>query len=259
MTFALTATRSVHLRPGRWTPKELGTLSLWLDADDGTTVTIGTGVSEWRDKSGNARHVAQATAVSQPSYVTGARNGRAVVRFDGTQFLSGGDVLDLGLDDFSAYAVFSNNAIGQRIISKWDNGIATPGAYTMSTYDLFLRQSSNSRRAIVSATNNTWTMRGCNIDRDTQMIMYRPGIAATPLTTGFPDTTDWNTSLPFMVGGWLVSGVETGSLIGDIGEIVVSLATWTTEEREKCEGYLAHKWGIRTSLPNDHPYRYIVP
>ena len=28
---------------------------------------------------------------------------------------------------------------------------------------------------------------------------------------------------------------------------------------EKAEGYLAHKWGLTSNLPSDHPYKYIHP
>lgn len=51
-----------------WTPAAI-TTALWLDAADSSTITLnGSTVSEWRDKSGNARHAAQATAASQPQY-----------------------------------------------------------------------------------------------------------------------------------------------------------------------------------------------
>ena len=54
-----------------WTPAQLGaSLDLWLDAEDTNTITLnGTTISQWDDKSGNARHASQATATDQPTYL----------------------------------------------------------------------------------------------------------------------------------------------------------------------------------------------
>ncbi len=41
---------------------------------------------------------------------------------------------------------------------------------------------------------------------------------------------------------------------GDIGEIILIKRTLTTDERDKMEGYLAHKWGLEGDLPGGHPY-----
>ena len=69
--------------PTPWTPVELGgNLALWLDADDAPTITLnGSTVSQWQDKSGNARHVSQATASVQPAYLANDLNGKAGIDF----------------------------------------------------------------------------------------------------------------------------------------------------------------------------------
>jgi hypothetical protein len=52
-----------------WSPSELPSLKLWLDASDASTITASNGiVSEWRDKSGNAFHAAQTVAPKRPRY-----------------------------------------------------------------------------------------------------------------------------------------------------------------------------------------------
>lgn len=68
-----------------WTPASLTGLAAWWDASDATTFTYSSGsvVSQWRDKSGNARHLSQATTTDQPSR-TGTINGKSAVLFDGT-------------------------------------------------------------------------------------------------------------------------------------------------------------------------------
>lgn len=69
-----------------WTPASLGSsLAVWLDASDASTITSSGGlVSEWRDKSGNARHAVQATSSSRPTL-----NGSAISISDYTRFMTG--------------------------------------------------------------------------------------------------------------------------------------------------------------------------
>jgi hypothetical protein len=33
----------------------------------------------------------------------------------------------------------------------------------------------------------------------------------------------------------------------------------TTADRQRVEGYLAHKWGLTANLPADHPYKNAAP
>ena len=69
-----------------WTPASLGSsLAVWLDASDASTLTSSGGlVSEWRDKSGNARHAVQATSGSRPTL-----NGSAISISDYNKFMTG--------------------------------------------------------------------------------------------------------------------------------------------------------------------------
>jgi hypothetical protein len=76
----------VSARPATFSPASIPDLALWVDASDASTLTLdgSNNVSEWRDKSGNARHLTQGTALNRPSYVTGVLNGLPVVRPNGT-------------------------------------------------------------------------------------------------------------------------------------------------------------------------------
>ena len=77
-----------------FTPATISGLQLWLDAADSSTLfdataggslvtTDGAVVARWSDKSGNNRHVAQATANARPLLKTAVKNGRNIIRFDG--------------------------------------------------------------------------------------------------------------------------------------------------------------------------------
>ena len=76
MTFRTVTVSSSDVQP--WTPAEI-TTALWLDAADAATITLnGSAVSQWSDKSGNARHVLQAAAEKQPTRIATG------VQFDGS-------------------------------------------------------------------------------------------------------------------------------------------------------------------------------
>lgn len=72
-------------------PLSFSGLAAWWDASDAASITLNsTTVSEWRDKSGNARHLTQATAARQPTYQSSAQNGLAAIAFanTSTQYLA---------------------------------------------------------------------------------------------------------------------------------------------------------------------------
>lgn len=65
-----------------FTPSTLSGLVGWWDAADASTVTIATGVSEWRSKVGQFK-ASQATGNNQPVYQAARQNGRNAIYFDG--------------------------------------------------------------------------------------------------------------------------------------------------------------------------------
>jgi hypothetical protein len=46
---------------------------------------------------------------------------------------------------------------------------------------------------------------------------------------------------------------------GDVGEVICYSNALTTAQHQQVEGYLAWKWGLQTSLPSSHPFRFAVP
>jgi len=75
-------TRFITVLDGnQFSPASIPDLALWVDASDASTLTLdgSNNVSEWRDKSGNARHLVQATTLLRPSYGTQTQNGLPLV------------------------------------------------------------------------------------------------------------------------------------------------------------------------------------
>jgi len=73
--------KTLRPRVSGFNPKSISGLYAWYDAADATTITQGTGVSAWADKSGNGRTCSQATGVYQPAYVLAGQNGKNVIDF----------------------------------------------------------------------------------------------------------------------------------------------------------------------------------
>lgn len=42
---------------------------------------------------------------------------------------------------------------------------------------------------------------------------------------------------------------------GDLGDVLLLKNALSLSDRQKVEGYLAHKWGLTAELPSDHPYK----
>lgn len=86
-------------------PTSIAGLVLWLDASDASTVTLdgSNNVSQWNDKSGNARHATQATVLTRPNYVTAAQNGLNAIR------TTAAGALHIQTAQFSAETFFGTN------------------------------------------------------------------------------------------------------------------------------------------------------
>ena len=71
-------------------------------------------------------------------------------------------------------------------------------------------------------------------------------VASISNGTGLPDDTSTYTQ------------IGHDSFHGKMGEFIVLNST-DLEDRQKLEGYLAHKWGLSHNLPTAHPYKYNSP
>lgn len=68
---------------GRFSPRSLPNLVLWLNASLITGLVDGDPVTTWADLSGQGNHATQGTGAAKPLYKVGIANGRPGVLFDG--------------------------------------------------------------------------------------------------------------------------------------------------------------------------------
>ena len=269
-----------------WTPAELGaSLSLWLDADDASTITLnGSTVSQWSDKSSNAILFSQPTASSQPSYgVSGlAKN---TLNFDGADdFLDADDVLDTVWTGaaWQIFFVAKNNAVATNngtIIAKVSNSplnlrqfatyvrtnvsqlvtLYSPGVtdYTVINGSTFIADS----QWVFSSQAYTDTGTGSsNTTNRVEIVVDGSEETEVVLASSGSLSTIKDTDAHLSVGAIIGDGTQLGGLIdGSIGEILVTSTITSLADRQKLEGYLAHKWGLAANLPVDHPYKDAAP
>ncbi len=232
-----------------WNPSMIQT-ALWLDAADASTVTtVSDAVSQWNDKSGNGRHATQATADRRPGYGSISLNGKSGVAFNNksmnTTYVAGSSVAVSCIFVAQAMETATTNIV-KVLVANHESGPSRNG---------FSLTSSN------GFTNTTKTLRYDASLASGQVIRVNAAAASAidgsnPFI-GFGSTTS-QTSSTGMVIGRFPSGATDWTGDFRLYEIVFTGAV-TDVVREKLEGYLAHKWGLTASLPNDHPYKTVGP
>ena len=263
-----------------WLPDVLRP-ALWLDANDDSTITIATGVSEWRDKSGNERNFTQGTGGTQPTQTLGGLNGQTVLSFNGSQYLT----------SISAASVwnFLHNTNGSTVIAVWKAGnvsdpnavyslIGNNGALSANIgfyiiYDDRVSSSRNNRVISLISRGVSGQNAVVNITADgahpadtptiiSQVADPNNGTAANRSflrinRTLIQNNTDLfapvatNASFALQIGA---AGNNVVPLTGYIAEIIILSSIASNSTRQILEGYLAWKWSLQDNLSQDHPF-----
>jgi hypothetical protein len=244
-----------------WSPLDLSP-DLWLDASDESSFAYhsGTLVSQWSDKSGNDYHATQATSGNAPSRST-TLNGLSTVDFDGVDnWLTCGDVLDLGTNSLTMYVVVKFDAVATpttapTVIGKYK---ASPyaGSYliisehaTTAKLHAFYNPGTNTFASTGTFSDTSGTLIGEIVDRSTGSITLRVD-ASTGGTTAFtPDAASSRDHSTYLYLGGLRNSGDSGFLPGfwldgQIAEVVTCLRVITDDERDKLEQHLNNKWAV---------------
>jgi hypothetical protein len=217
----------------------------------------GSNVTQWNDKSGNGKH---ATAAGTPTYLSsgGIQLNGSTDYFSNTNFA-------YNLSTRSIFVVVKINtyAINTGIVvfipspssgSDWE----TTTAMTIETVSNSFRAYGNTGGydSFTSATLTNVNLFNDNMNgRSGSSFLF--GTQSTAVTASYTA----GTTSGYVVGGrWISGAVVSGArLSGIIYEVVMYTGPVTSTQRQQVEGYLAHKWGLRTRLPAPHPYQYSLP
>jgi hypothetical protein len=243
-----------------FTPKSIGSMQLWLDAADTSTLDLsGTSVVGWRDKSGlnntmNVLPAAPAEAeytAEYPIIGTPINNGNTVY-FSPAAGLKQATTLT-GVTNFYWVGRISN--IG--------TGIAN-GAYMMLGHDTHYYWHGNTFTTPSNQLlNSIYATAG--IRSATPTSLY-----TTDSTSAAVNTTFGELNMPMNAAIHLISATGiTGSTdyqgicydrstnigwCGDLAEVIIFTTALSTYQHKQVEGYLAWKWGLQAQLPATHPY-----
>ena len=221
---------------------------LWMDAADSSTITGTSPVTQWRDKSVNNYSM---TYTGSPTYrTTAALNNLGCVTFNGTtSFNSGTDTMYWsGFSISQPFTVFvvctkrlSSNANFSFVLepSTSSGSVILYGGLELKMYAGSADQYTN---PILTFVANSTYVYSAVFNGASSLLAYA-GNATSSLN---PGTASW----PGLYLGRDWGGTYDS---GDYGEIIFYSGALSTNQRQQVEGYLAQKWGLKSSLPVGHP------
>ena len=241
-----------------WTPADDGAdLQLWLDAADEDTITESAGlVSQWDDKSGNARNATQGTAANQPTTGTQVQNGLNVLDFITNDFFSV-DLNFLGGASHTAFVVCERDGNGSNIY-----GAATGNQGAASIHVGYRDNAANTYRMNYWA-NDYYPAVPSGAQSGYNAIMWKWTYNSRKdiRSNGGGDLGNAQAGSPTTPagGGRIASVVGQAIFDGRIAEILIFNVAIANVLRDKVEGYLAWKWGLQAKLASAHQYKSNPP
>ncbi len=223
-------------------------------------LTTAGSLSQWNDASGNSRNLASAGG-SMPTVIASDINGRSALSFNGTNnYLTsslpsatyGGNLsktvymvswVDSSIGDNAMVFHYGRRATSQ----AFGIHVKTTGAqmriYQWSNDGDFTTSSNVKGRWILHAAKKT----------DGNFAYYENGTSLGNVNLA-PANVDLNT----FEFGWRTDNGHP-YFKGKVAEFVFVKDASSDTERQKIEGYLAHKYGIQSQLPSGHPYKTSAP
>jgi hypothetical protein len=248
-----------------WNPSMIST-ALWLDAADASTVTtVSSAVSQWNDKSGNARNFAQSTSGNRPVLTANALGGKPVVTFDGTD-----DRLTASVTTGSSTAtVVSVWKLNQQPTTAnqsfsfgriYDIKTGFGGLQLVNDFSTFaIHTKSSLYQTALTATK--WFASGTSTELtvqkfDTSTTAFNRNGSVVSSTASPADVGEAGSNCAIGARGDVNSITH---LNGYVAELIVVNGIASDVVVQKLEGYVAHKWGLTAILPAGHPYKTVGP
>lgn len=259
-----------------WSPSTDITTVAWIDASDSSNYsTSGTTLTSVTDKSGTYTMVVGGTPTTGNT-----QNGLNVFDFDGSEYLqsstnntqvSNGNHWAIGVFRFEGtnstqdtlwsyetngspkrdYALSSGNSS-----NSWPGELDLDGLFssrissTIGNVELWDDKSlvRNQYHVVACWFNKTGNQIGVRVDG----------------TNAFTPVNDYDNSLQTNQQLRLMRNRSSQELDGKLGEFFAVANIPGTSGTDlthliKAEGYLAHKWGLESSLPSDHTYKNSAP
>ena len=240
-----------------WDPSQLATLEAWYDADAITGVSNGSDIGTWTDSSGNGY---TASSFGGAIYTANSQNGLPAIVYDGTSnariYVTNTNMVS-GASDMWMYMVGDTDPspTPQPVtISRTSTGDTLVAFHFRSSNDLWFRYNGSSLANTTASGYATsgWKITGMRTESST-LYGYQDGDSLSLVNPSITNPLPTQTAAALMLGGRL------GNVSDTIGEVLIGVGVLSDSDREKVDGYLAHKWGLTANLPVSHPYKSSAP
>ena len=236
-------------------PTQISSCTLWLDGADpnatGVPPASGSTVSTWRDKSSTANNF-----TGSATYTLDSVYNKYGLSFDGTNnyfIQANGSLYSITNTSYCIFTVHRFTTNGSPIVAYevYRTYVPNPGSFFRQVNGAvqWITDLDPAGYITVTASGAANSGIGCiNSLTTTTVNAYLNGTSVGSAAKGS------STNFTFAIGESQAGNNER--LVGVIFEMIIYNTTLTTAQRQQVEGYLAQKWGLQTSLPSDHPYRY---
>jgi len=224
-------------------PRRLANLGGWWDATDSSSYTLGTGVTEWRDKSGLGQAFTQTTGASQPTVNATGINSKPALSFDGSNdfmtlgsaTIGGNNLFAEAANAFSIYLITQSAGVG----SFFAQAVSTEAQRVLQCF----RGAPNS--SIIRGTGSNPVTLTENIPL--LVAMSWDGTAATARSNNSTGTATVGAAA-YSSDNILIGARSSASpalfLNGRISEIIFYNRVLGSAEQSRLFQYLNAKWGL---------------
>jgi hypothetical protein len=232
-------------------PTSIPGCTLWLDAQDSSTITGTSTVTQWRDKSGLACNTT--AYYGSPALTAAAINGYQAISFNGSSYLFGSNSNSTTTATFFFVGTMSSSVATYAAMFSFSPPNTNSWGAT-SSFNGGSPQSSGTRvitpqRNASGASSPKFTpgfntpFIFTNVFDGTNWVGYGNGI-----TLGSMASTGNFAYTKYVVGSEESSGgTLTTGWTGYIGELIAYNTALTATQRQQVEYYLSTKWGLTTS------------
>lgn len=243
---------------GTWTPADITTKG-WWDASDATTITeAANAVSQWDDKSPEAEPLIQGWGANQPTINANTINGLQTITFNGTtnSLYAASTVFGPTIDNVSLFLVTKTLSFGTGSICNL-NGLAGNASWkAVCPYSDGKIYFDNGG---ITAPNRISAASGISVN-DEDMISFATGTNLQEIRlNGTQIASDTTVATLNTWYGIRIGSDNTFFQHCAIGEVIIIEGDVSVSDRQKIEGYLAHKWGQESQLDAGHPYKSAAP
>lgn len=260
---------TVAIRPNQqnaslWTPADI-TTELWYDSSDLTTLSLGatsgvqnTSVTQINDKSGNGNNLTSVTG--SPTLVYGKYEGNNTINFTDDGFRERVSTLGIS-NNFSMLAMAAEDDPGSDSFDRIFSIKSSDESNDFDNLKSTLFRKTNAPLGVLAQCDTTTGSVQSVTDESLYMIeSYCVSGGISQYFNGSETDNNFKTSVSISAED-IGLGQRYSNLSywdGDICEVIL-IPTSSSSDRQKAEGYLAHKWGTADDLPSDHPYKSAPP